>query len=230
MAEDIHDRQKVKVAPSVLSAHPLKLESQVRQVASAGADMLHLDIMDGNFVPNLTFGPAAAKALSSMNLLPLDVHLMVSAACLDWAVPAFAEAGARYITVHQEVTPHLSRTLRSIRELGVRSAVALNPSTSPDFLPFVLDEIDMVLIMTVNPGFGGQAFIPAMLKKIEVVREMIDRAGVQCEIEVDGGIDAATAGEVVAKGATILVAGSYVFSASDPGAAVCSLKMCSRGR
>lgn len=230
MVADIPDRQKVKIAPSVLSAHPLKLESQVRQVASAGADMLHLDIMDGNFVPNLTFGPAAAKALSSMNLLPLDVHLMVSAACLDWAIPAFAEAGARYISVHKEVTPHLSRTLRTIRGLGVRSAVALNPSTSPDFLPYVLDELDMVLIMTVNPGFGGQAFIPAMLKKIETVREMIDRAGAQCEIEVDGGIDATTAREVVAKGATILVAGSYVFSANDPGEAVRSLKMCSGRR
>ena len=226
--KELSGKCNIKVAPSLLSAHPLKIESQVREVALAGADLLHVDIMDGNFVPNLTFGPEMVRAISTMNVLPLDVHLMVSGACLDWAVPAFARCGARYITVHREVTPHLARTLRTIRDAGARAGVALNPATAPDFLPYVLQDLDMVLIMTVNPGFGGQQFIPAMLKKIEIVRQIVDRAGAKCDIEVDGGIDDITAREVLDRGATILVAGSYVFSSDDPAEAVRRLKDCIR--
>jgi len=217
-----------RIAASLLSADPLRLEEEALSVRKDGADLLHLDVMDGHFVPNLTFGPATAKRLAALGI-PLDVHLMVD--CLDWAVPLFVESLARselphdstdsfcrpqhYVTIHAEVTPHLHRWLRYIREAGIKSGVALNPSTDPVFLEYMLEEIDLVLIMTVNPGWGGQGFIRQMVPKIAQVRKMIDARGLSVEIEVDGGVNALSARDVRNAGATILVAGSFVFGSSD---------------
>ncbi|HHW19114.1 MAG TPA: ribulose-phosphate 3-epimerase [Firmicutes bacterium] len=210
----------LKVAPSLLSADPLMLSEEVDEIMRGGADLLHLDIMDGHFVPNLTFGPHVARALASKGL-PLDVHLMVDQ--VEWAIMAFS-GYAEYITVHVEATPHLHRMLRLIRESGCKSGVALNPSTPPDFLPYVLTEVDLILIMTVNPGWGAQKFIPEMTRKIRYVRDLVDSAGVGVEIEVDGGIEKGTAGLVREAGATILVSGNYVFGSRDKAAAIKSLR------
>jgi ribulose-phosphate 3-epimerase len=197
------------VAPSILSADFARLGEEARAVQAAGADWLHVDVMDGHFVPNLTIGPVVVKALRPHVSIPIDVHLMIAPA--DPYLEAFREAGADHLLVHPEAGPHLDRTLRRIRELGARPGVVLNPSTPPEAIAWVLEEVDQILIMSVNPGFGGQSFIASQLAKIEAVRALIERCGRDIALEVDGGVDPVTARLCVAAGATALVAGSAVF-------------------
>ncbi len=211
---------KVLVAPSLLAADPLNLRDDVLSVKEAGADYLHLDIMDGHFVPNLSFSPDVAKHLVPLGL-PLDIHLMVD--CLDWAVQAFAPH-ARILTVHAEATPHLHRTLQLIRSLGCRAGVSLNPSTSPEVLSYILDVVDLVLVMTVNPGWGGQGFIGSMLGKIRRIRTLAQESGRDIDIQVDGGVTHENAMFLRDAGANILVAGSYVFQAQDRRGAMSRLR------
>jgi len=212
----------VRLAPSILSADFAILGAQVAAVERGGADLIHVDVMDGHFVPNLTMGPAVVKALRRITKLPLDVHLMITDP--DEYIEAFAEAGAASIIVHAEVLPHLHRTLSAIRSLKCRAGVAINPSTPPSAIQEVVGLADQVLVMSVNPGFGGQSFIPESESKIQRVREMLDRAGSRADIEVDGGVDASTVRRVVSAGATILVAGAAVFGTPDPEAAARSLR------
>jgi len=204
------------MAPSLLAADFARLGEQAAAVEAAGADWLHLDVMDGHFVPNISFGPLVLKALRRQVRVPFDVHLMIAPA--DPYIAAFAEAGADHIIVHAEAGPHLHRSLQLIRSLGKRAGVALNPGTPADAVAHVLDVADLVLVMTVNPGFGGQAFIPGQLAKVAEVRNMV--AGRPIAITVDGGINAATAPQAVAAGATVLVAGTAVFGAGDLRAAM----------
>ena len=201
----------VKIAPSILSADYGKLKDEIEALEKAGADMIHMDIMDGHYVPNLTFGPAVVKQLRPYSSLPFDVHLMVENP--DEMIPWFAEAGANIITVHAEVCPHLDRTLSSIRSLGIKAGVSLNPATPESVLSYVLDKIDLVLVMSVNPGFGGQSFIESQLEKIANIKEM--RGGRNIAIEVDGGTNPLTSSECIAAGADILVAGTSVFAGGD---------------
>ncbi len=212
----------VRLAPSILSADFAVLGDQVAAVERGGADLIHVDVMDGHFVPNLTMGPAVVKALRRITKLPLDVHLMITDP--DEYIEAFAEAGAASLIVHAEVLPHLHRTLSAIRALKCRAGVAINPSTPPSAIQEVVGLADQVLVMSVNPGFGGQSFIPESESKIQRVREMLDRAGRRADIEVDGGVDASTVQRVVSAGATILVAGAAVFGTPDPEAATRSLR------
>jgi ribulose-phosphate 3-epimerase len=199
----------VRVAPSILSADFARLGEEVEAVTAAGADMIHVDVMDGHFVPNITIGPAIVRALEPHAKIPLDVHLMI--APVDPYLEAFADAGADGITVHPEAGPHVHRTLQTIRALGKRPGVVLNPGTPIDALDNVLDLVDLVLIMTVNPGFGGQSFIASQLRKIELAAERIAKSGRAIALEVDGGITPETAKRAVAAGANVLVAGTSVF-------------------
>ena len=199
----------VRIAPSILSADFARLGEEVRAVTAAGADYIHIDVMDGHFVPNITIGPAVVKALRPHSSLPFDVHLMI--APVDPYIPGFAEAGADIITVHPEAGPHVHRTIQLIKSLGKKAGLSLNPGTPVEALDFVLDGLDLVLVMTVNPGFGGQAFIDGQLDKIRAVRQRIAAQGRAIDLEVDGGITAATAAKARAAGADVLVAGTATF-------------------
>jgi len=201
--------QRVRIAPSILSADFAKLGDELEAITAAGADYVHIDVMDGHFVPNITIGPVVVAALRKRTSLPFDVHLMISP--IDPYVREFADAGSDIITVHPEAGAHLHRTLQLIKSLGKRAGVALNPATPVDALHHVLDLVDLVLVMSVNPGFGGQSFIASQLDKIAAVRALIDASGRAIELEVDGGINAEIARQVIAAGATVLVAGSATF-------------------
>ncbi|HEX8840726.1 MAG TPA: ribulose-phosphate 3-epimerase [Sphingomicrobium sp.] len=197
------------IAPSILSADFAKLGEEVRAIDEAGADWIHIDVMDGHFVPNLTIGPGVVKALRPHTAKPFDVHLMISP--VDPFLDAFAEAGADIITVHPEAGPHLNRTIQRIKSLGRKAGVSLNPATPVDAIDYVIEDLDLVLVMTVNPGFGGQKFIATQLKKIEAIAERIARLDLDVHLEVDGGIDAATAPQALDAGANVLVAGTAAF-------------------
>jgi ribulose-phosphate 3-epimerase len=197
------------ISPSILSADFAKLGEEVRAIDAAGADWIHIDVMDGHFVPNLTIGPGVVKALRPHCAKPFDVHLMISP--VDLFLDAFAEAGADIITIHPEAGPHLHRTIQRIKALGKKAGVSLNPATPAKMLDYVLDEVDLVLVMSVNPGFGGQKFIASQLKKIEAIANRVAKEKLVVDIEVDGGIDAATAPQAIDAGATVLVAGTAAF-------------------
>jgi ribulose-phosphate 3-epimerase len=212
----------IKIAPSILSADFARLGEEVRAVARAGADYIHVDVMDGHFVPNLTIGPLVVAALRKVTNLPLDVHLMIENP--DRYIPDFARAGADLITVHQEAVPHLHRTVQLIKSLGKKAGVSINPATPAATLDVILDDVDLVLVMTVNPGFGGQDFIDSGLAKIATLRHEIDRRGLHVELEVDGGVKIDNIERIAAAGAEVFVAGSAVFGAADYAATISELR------
>jgi ribulose-phosphate 3-epimerase len=211
-----------RISPSLLAADFSRLAEEVRAVEAAGADWLHLDIMDGHFVPNISFGPGLIKALRPHTKMPFDVHLMITPA--DPYLEAFAQAGADIISVHPEAGPHLHRSLQTIRALGKKCGVVLNPATSISSIENVLDLVDLIMVMTVNPGFGGQSFITSQLPKIAALRRMIDATGRDIALEIDGGVTATTAPHCLAAGADTLVAGTAVFGAADYASAIATLK------
>jgi len=214
----------VRIAPSVLAADFSRLGDEVRAAEAAGADSIHIDIMDGRFVPNLTMGPVVVEAIRAVTKLPLDIHLMILEP--ERYLDAFAKAGGDILTVHIEASPHLHRTVQQIQELGKRPSVALNPHTPLQGLDVVLPELSMVLLMTVNPGFGGQKFINAVVPKIRAMRAEIERRGLQTDLQVDGGVASDTARTAVEAGANVLVAGTAVFGQPDYHAAISSLRCC----
>lgn len=202
--------RKIKIAPSILAADFARLGEEISAITKAGADYIHIDVMDGHFVPNLTFGPWVIKAIRSYTSLPFDVHLMIEP--VDPFIEAYAQAGADIITVHAEATKHLHRTLQLIKSFGKKCGVSLVPTTPASALDYIMNDIDMVLVMSVNPGFGGQSFIPSQLDKVKIIRSMIDKTGREIDLEIDGGINAQTAKLAIEAGADVLVAGSAVFN------------------
>ena len=215
-------QQPVRIAPSILSADFARLGEEVRALETAGADYIHIDVMDGHFVPNISIGPLVVKALRPHSALPFDVHLMISP--VDAYLDAFAEAGADILTVHPEAGPHLHRTIQRIKALGLRAGVSLNPATPAKLLDYVLEDVDLVLVMSVNPGFGGQSFITSQLRKIAALRKAIDATGKVIDLEVDGGIDPDTARSAIAAGADVLVAGTATFRGGDYAANIARLR------
>ncbi|MBN8199539.1 MULTISPECIES: ribulose-phosphate 3-epimerase [Bacillaceae] len=212
----------IKIAPSILSADFSKLGEEIKDVEIGGADYIHVDVMDGHFVPNITIGPLIVDAIRPVTKLPLDVHLMIENP--DNYIEAFANAGADYITVHAEACKHLHRTIHLIKSFGVKAGVVLNPATPVNMIEHVIDDIDMVLLMSVNPGFGGQKFIHGVLPKIEAVKKMADAKGLNIEIEVDGGVNEETAQLCIEAGANVLVAGSAIYNQKDRAGAIAALK------
>ncbi|MDQ0155973.1 ribulose-phosphate 3-epimerase [Robertmurraya andreesenii] len=212
----------VKIAPSILSADFSKLGEEIKDVELGGADYIHVDVMDGHFVPNITIGPLIVEAIRPVTKLPLDVHLMIENP--DQYVEAFAKAGADYITVHVEACRHLHRTIQNIKSYGVKAGVVLNPATPVESIQHVIEDVDMVLLMSVNPGFGGQKFIPSVFPKIKQVREMADEKGLDIEIEIDGGVNEETAKLCIEAGANVLVAGSAVYNQPDRKKAIEALR------
>lgn len=212
----------IKIAPSILSANFAKLGEEIRDVEQGGADYIHVDVMDGHFVPNITIGSLVVEAIRPVTKLPLDVHLMIEHP--DRYIPAFAKAGADYLSVHVEACPHLHRTVHLIKECGVKAGVVLNPHTPVSTIEHILDDVDLVLLMTVNPGFGGQKFIPSVLPKITRVAQLVKERNLQVEIEVDGGVNAQTARLCVEAGANVLVAGSAIYGETDRRAAIRAIR------
>jgi ribulose-phosphate 3-epimerase len=211
-----------KIAPSILSADFSRLGDEVQAVAAAGADYIHVDVMDGHFVPNITIGPLVVEAVRKVTDLPLDVHLMIEQP--DLYIPDFARAGADIIVVHAEATNHLHRTVQLIKSFGKKAGVSLNPATTLHSLDYILEELDLVLLMTVNPGFGGQSFIEACLPKIHALRAMLDKRGLETELEVDGGVKTDNIDRISHAGADVFVAGSAVFGSGDYAATIAELK------
>ncbi|OAT73411.1 ribulose-phosphate 3-epimerase [Parageobacillus thermoglucosidasius] len=212
----------VKIAPSILSANFAQLAEEIRDVERGGADYIHVDVMDGHFVPNITIGPLIVEAIRPVTKLPLDVHLMIEEP--DRYIPVFAKAGADYLSVHVEACPHLHRTIHLIKEHGVKAGVVLNPHTPVEMIQHMIDDVDLVLLMTVNPGFGGQKFIPSVLPKIRQVAQLVKEKGRFVEIEVDGGINAETARLCIEAGANVLVAGSAIYNERDRAAAIRAIR------
>jgi ribulose-phosphate 3-epimerase len=218
--------KQIYIAPSILSADFARLAEEVAAVERCGADLLHIDVMDGHFVPNLTVGPPIVEAVKKVTKLPLDVHLMITNA--DAFIGEFAEAGADYLTVHVEACTHLHRTVQSIKERGVKAGVTLNPATSLHTLDQIISDVDLVLIMSVNPGFGGQHFIPSSFQKIASARQMLDRVRSHALLEVDGGVKPENAAQILDAGADILVAGSAIFLSQDYAATITALRSTGR--
>lgn len=212
----------IKIAPSILSADFSRLGEEIKDVEKGGADYIHVDVMDGHFVPNITIGPLIVEAIRPITSLPLDVHLMIENP--DQYIEAFAKAGADIITVHVEACAHLHRTIQLIKSHGIKAGVVLNPHTPVSMIEHVLEDIDMVLLMTVNPGFGGQKFIHSVLPKVKQVADMVRERNLQVEIEIDGGVNAETAKLCVEAGANVLVAGSAVYNEKDRGAAIAAIR------
>lgn len=217
-----HDPNKILIAPSILSADFARLGEEVEAVEAAGADWIHVDVMDGRFVPNITIGPLVVKALRKVTKLPLDVHLMIVEP--EKYIDAFAEAGADTITIHVEACTHLHRALHHIRSLKKRASVVLNPSTHESSIEYVMNELDQILVMSVNPGFGGQSMIPEVLPKVRAIRRMIDERKLPIDLEIDGGITVETAPQAIAAGARALVAGNAVFNTKDYKAAIAAIR------
>ena len=217
-----HSGQAIRLAPSILSADFADLAAEIAAATRGGADQIHVDVMDGHFVPNITIGVPVVKSLRKITKLPLDVHLMIDEP--DRYIEAFIDAGANMVSVHVEVLPHLHRTITQIKKLGAKAGVVLNPSTPVSSIEEIAGEVDFVLVMSVNPGFGGQAFIPGSVKKIRAVRALLDRAGNRAPIEVDGGVDLTTVASVVEAGAEWLVAGNAIFGGGDAEKAAAAMK------